>query len=298
MSAGARREAATGTGAGRGWAQPAGAARGWRWVWALVGTLPFAALVVASLAFRWAWPDVLPSTWWWEARADARLPIGWDYVLAPASRALPALVTSVGLAATVSGVGLLVAWPAARVLASEDFRGRAAVELLLLAPLLVPELAVALGLAVTAVQLGVAGSWWGVLAAHVVPTLPYLVRTLTAVERGFDRDLADAARVHGASAWTVFWFLRLPLLAPGVAAAVLFAFLVSMHLVVLTVVVGQGRVETTATQLFARLGGGAALDPVSAALALLLTVPGVVLLAVLDGVLRRRVDLRGAAPQA
>ena len=269
----------------------------WRWGWALVATLPFAALVIASLAFRWTWPDPWPDTWWWQARQAARLPIGWDYVVSPASRALPALATTVTLAAAVTLLGLAVAWPAARVLAHERFRGRAAVEVLLLAPLVVPELAVALGLAVGAVQLGLAGTWWGVLAAHVVPTLPYLVRTLTAVEQSFDRDVADAARVHGADAWAVFWYLRLPLLAPGVAAATLFAFLVSAHLVVLTVLVGQGRVETTAVQLFARLGGGAALDPVSAALALLLTLPGVVLLVVLDGVLRRRVDLRGTVPR-
>ncbi len=272
-------------------------ARAWRWGWALVATLPFAALLVASLAFRWNWPDLLPSSWWWQARADARLPIGWDYLASPASRALPALLTSATLATAVTVIGVLVAWPAARVLAHERFRGRGTIELVLLAPLVVPELAVALGLAVTAVQLGVAGSWWGVLAAHVVPTLPYLVRTLSAVEQGFDRDLADAARVHGAGAWAVFRYVRLPLLAPGVAAAALFAFLVSSHLVVLTVLVGQGRVETTAVQLFARLGGGAALDPISAALALLLTLPGVVLLVVLDGLLRRRVDLRGAVPR-
>jgi len=272
-------------------------ARAWRWGWALVATLPFVALVVASLAFRWTWPDLLPTQWWWEARQTARLPIGWDYVASTASRALPALLTSVTIAMAVTALGLAVAWPAARVLAHERFRGRQAVELVLLAPLVVPELAVALGLAVSAVQLGVAGTWWGVVAAHVVPTLPYLVRTLAAVEQGFDRDLADAARVHGADAWAVFWYLRLPLLAPGVAAAALFAFLLSAHLVVLTVLVGQGRVETTAVQLFARLGGGAALDPVSAALALLLTLPGVLLLVLLDGVLRRRVDLRGAVPR-
>jgi len=272
-------------------------AHAWRWGWALVATLPFAALVVASLAFRWTWPDLLPTEWWWQARQAARLPIGWDYVASSASRALPALLTSASIAMVVTALGLLVAWPAARVLAHERFRGRHAVELVLLAPLVVPELAVALGLAVSAVQLGVAGTWWGVAAAHVVPTLPYLVRTLAAVEQGFDRDVADAARVHGADAWAVFWYLRLPLLAPGVASAALFAFLLSAHLVVLTVLVGQGRVETTAVQLFARLGGGAALDPVSAALALLLTLPGVLLLVLLDGVLRRRVDLRGAVPR-
>ncbi|MBA2665723.1 MAG: ABC transporter permease subunit [Trueperaceae bacterium] len=258
---------------------------------AALAALPFAALVIASLAFRWTWPDLLPSTWWWEARGEARLPIGWDYVASPAARAWVGLATTATIAGAVTVVGLAIAWPAARVLAHERFRGKAVVETLLLAPLLVPELAIALGLATVAVQVGVAGSWWGVLLAHVVPVLPYLVRTLAAVEVGFDRDLADAARVHGASAWDVLRYLRLPLLAPGVAASALFAFLVSAHVVVVTVLVGQGRVETTATQLFARLGGGGALDPITAAFALLMTLPGLVALVILQRVLRSQTDV-------
>ena len=269
-----------------------------RWGWAAVATLPFAALLIASLAFRWTWPELLPSEWWWEARARVRLPIGWDYLLGPASRALPALATSAALATGATLVGLALAWPAARVLAHKRFRGRDVVEVALLSPLLVPELAIALGLAVGAVQLGLAGSVWGVGLAHLVPVLPYLVRTLTAVEQSLDRDVVDAARVHGAGAWAVFRHLRLPLLAPGVAAAALFAFLVSAHTVVLTVLIGQGRVETTALQLFARLGGGAALDAVSAGLALLLTLPALALLTVLDRLTRGRSDLASAVARA
>jgi putative spermidine/putrescine transport system permease protein len=260
---------------------------------ALVAALPFLALVVAAFAFRWGWPDLFPTEWWWTARERARLPIGWDYLVSPASRALEGLATSAVLAAAVTLVGLALAWPAARVLAVERFRGRGFVEGAFLVPLLVPELAIGLGLAAWATQSGAVGTLWGVGLAHLVPVLPYLVRTLTAVERGFDRDLADAARVHGATAWQVFVFLRLPLLAPGVAAATLFAFLVSVHVVVLTVLIGQGRVETTAVQLFARLGGGGLLDPITAGLALLLTLPALVLLLVLEAALRRRAPLAG-----
>lgn len=263
------------------------------WGAAVLAAGPFAALVVASFAFRWTWPDLLPDAWWWDARAGARLPIGWDYLASPASRALQGVLTSAGIAALVTLVGLALAWPAARVLAHERFGGKAWVEGAFLAPLLVPELAVGLGLAAWATRSGAAGSAWGVALAHLVPVLPYLVRTLTAVERSFDRDLADAARVHGADAWQVFRHLRLPLLASGVAAAALFAFLVSVHVVVLTVLVGQGRVETTAVQLFARLGGGGLLDPVSAGLALLLTLPAGALLLALEAVLRRRAPLAG-----
>lgn len=260
---------------------------------ALVAALPFVALAIAAFAFRWGWPDLLPSEWWWTARERARLPIGWDYLASPASRALEGLATGAALAAVATAVGLALAWPAARVLAHERFRGRALVEGAFLAPLLVPELAIGLGLAAWATQVGAAGTLWGVGLVHLVPVVPYLVRTLTAVERGFDRDLADAARVHGATAWQVFRYLRLPLLAPGVAAATLFAYLVSLHVVVLTVLIGQGRVETTAVQLFARLGGGGLLDPITAGLALLLTLPSLALLLVLEAVLRRRTPLAG-----
>lgn len=47
---------------------------------------PFIPLIIQSFAFRWAWPDMLPSTWWLEQREKSLLPMAWDYVLSPYSR--------------------------------------------------------------------------------------------------------------------------------------------------------------------------------------------------------------------
>ena len=49
---------------------------------------PFVPLVIASFAFRWSWPSLLPTAWWIKARATARLPLAWDYVFSTYSQVM------------------------------------------------------------------------------------------------------------------------------------------------------------------------------------------------------------------
>jgi putative spermidine/putrescine transport system permease protein len=118
---------------------------------------PFIPLVIASFAFRWNWPDLLPNSWWWEARKTARLPLAWDYVFSPVSRVVESTFNTVIIALIVTLVCVLVSLPAARVLARENFRGKSFIEFFLLTPLIVPEIAVGLGILITFIQLGFGG---------------------------------------------------------------------------------------------------------------------------------------------
>jgi putative spermidine/putrescine transport system permease protein len=65
------------------------------------------------------------------------------------------------------------------------------------------------------------------LIAHVLVTMPYVVRTVTASLLLADTALEDAARTLGAGRWRVFRRITMPQIAPGVAAGALFAFMVS-----------------------------------------------------------------------
>lgn len=246
---------------------------------------PFIPLVVASVAFRWAWPDLLPSAWWWQERTDARLPLAWDYIFSPVSGTLAALFNTVLIALVVTVLATLICLPTAQALATGATGNRTvrgAVEFFLLTPLLIPEIAVGLGMLVLFSQLGLAGSYLGVVLAHLVPTVPYTVRVLTASFEGLDRDLAAQARTLGAGPLRTFWSVTLPHVLPGVFAAGLFAFLVSSNVFLLTFLVGRGEIVTLPTLLFAKLSAGGMLDPVAAGLALLASLPGLVLLVVLE----------------
>src|SRR5256885_13114254 len=71
------------------------------------------------------------------------------------------------------------------------------------------------------------GTLAGLALAHMVITVPYVVRAVMASLQGIDPELEDAARVLGASGRIAFFTVTLPLIRPGVAAGALFSFIVS-----------------------------------------------------------------------
>jgi putative spermidine/putrescine transport system permease protein len=248
---------------------------------------PFVPLFVASVAFRWTWPDLLPSEWWWQARHTSRLPVGWDYIFSTSSRLGEAMLNTLVIACCVTALCLLISLPAAHALAYERFPGKSLLELFLLTPLIVPEIAVGLGILLVFNTLGWSGSYLGLILAQLVPTLPYMVRVLTAVFQRLGKDLEEQALVEGASALQAFWYITLPSILPGVSAGSLFTFLISSNLFLITFFVGRGQIETLATLLFNSVRSGGALEPVGAGIAIIATLPGVILLFLIERFLKK-----------
>ncbi|SNT75653.1 ABC transporter permease [Paracoccus seriniphilus] len=238
---------------------------------------PFIPLIIQSFAFRWAWPDLLPGTWWLEQREKAMAPLAWDYVLSPYSRVWEATVNTVFIGTIVTVICLAICLPAARVLAREKFRGKSAFEFFLSLPLIVPEAAIGIALLMMFIRLGLAGSYVGIILAHLIPTIPYMVRMLTAVYQGLGRDFEEQAMILGASRWQVLRLVTLPMLLPGVVAGALFTFLVSTNIFLLTFFLGQGQIVTLPTLLFSKIAGGT-LDASAAGITLIVTLPGIILL--------------------
>ena len=98
----------------------------------------------------------------------------------------------------------------------------------ILAGLMVPGVLLSLGLATLMRQIGIPAAWWSsALGVHVVWTLPFGFLIMMAVFNRFDASLEEAARDMGASEWTVFKEVTLPLITPGIVAAGLFGFTLS-----------------------------------------------------------------------
>ncbi len=94
--------------------------------------------------------------------------------------------------------------------------------------LMVPGVLLSLGLATLLREAGIPPAWWSTaLGVHVVWTLPFGFLVMMAVFNRFDSSLEEAARDMGASEWTVFKEITLPLILPGVVAAGLFGFTLS-----------------------------------------------------------------------
>lgn len=97
-----------------------------------------------------------------------------------------------------------------------------------MAGLMVPGVLLSLGLATLLRQIGLPPAWWySGLGVHVVWTLPFGFLVMMAVFNRFDAGLEEAARDMGASEWTVFKEVTLPLILPGIVAAGLFGFTLS-----------------------------------------------------------------------
>lgn len=249
------------------------------WVVAVIIVGPFLPLLIQSFAFRWDWPNLLPTQWWWTARGKMALPQGWDYVLSPYSHLWEATLNTVFIGGTVTVLCLAICLPAARVLARESFRGKSAFEFFLSLPLIVPESAIGIALLMIFIRIGLAGSYPGIIVAHLIPTIPYMIRMLTAVYQGLGTEFEEQARVLGASRWQTLRMVTLPMLMPGVVAGCLFTFLVSTNIFLLTFFLGQGRILTLPTLLFSKISGGN-LDASAAGLTLLVSLPGIVLLVI------------------
>lgn len=107
-------------------------------------------------------------------------------------------------------------------------------EMCLLTPLTFPLIALGPALLFFFAAVGWGLSPVSLALAHIVITLPYVIRTVTAVYRGLDRSLEEAARVLGATPARTLWYIVLPLLKPGIMAAGLFSFLISFDNVVVS----------------------------------------------------------------
>jgi len=146
-----------------------------------------------------------------------------------------ALRTSALTALAAVAVSLLLGVPAGIGLSRYRFRGREAVSTLLLAPLTIPGVAIGLGIFVLAVLIeertewALSGSLGLMIAAHVLITLPWVVRLCLASLANHDRAAEEAAASLGARPLAVIWRVTLPAMRSGIVAGALFAFIVSFE---------------------------------------------------------------------
>ena len=111
--------------------------------------------------------------------------------------------------------------------------GREALNTLLVLPLVVPGVVAGTAIYVFQIEVELATEWpllgsrAGLILAHIMITIPWTVRLLTASLAGFDRSIEEAALNLGATPLQAFLKVTLPVIKPGVVAAALFGFIIS-----------------------------------------------------------------------
>ncbi|GIP40072.1 polyamine ABC transporter permease [Paenibacillus sp. J31TS4] len=138
-----------------------------------------------------------------------------------------AFLFSLQLAAVTAVVATLIGTLAALAIHKYNVPGKGFVTTLLMSPLTVPSIIIGIAALLFFTRIGLGGSFAGLLLAHILIAVPYVVRlTLTGLS-SFDYTLERAAYIMGAKPFNVFWDITLPLLRPAILSGLIFSFLTS-----------------------------------------------------------------------
>jgi putative spermidine/putrescine transport system permease protein len=236
--------------------------------------IPLVILVLYSFSGQWNYPALVPT----------RLTFEWYGYVFTYERALQALWLSVRLAVITTLAALLVGVPAGYVLARHRFHGRSLLELLFLAKTAVPVIVVGVGTASLFIRLQLYDTFHGLVLAHLVGALPYMIWTSSAAFEGIEGELEQAAQDLGAGFWRTFIEIALPLALPGILAGSILVFLFSMDEFTITFLVSGIQYNTLPLSMYSTLQQGF-IEPASAT-AVLLLLPSLLYLLIIVRFLR------------
>ncbi|HEY2112465.1 MAG TPA: ABC transporter permease subunit [Dongiaceae bacterium] len=246
----------------------------------LVFLFPIATAVLWSLVdpeVGWFPPHVLP--------ASLSL-ANWRDMLAVPEMG-QALGRSLLIAAIVTLLSAGLGLPTGYALGRGRFRGRRAIEVMVLTPLMMPGIVLAIGLGGLFMRLGLGQTFAGVVLVQTVVVLPLAIRIIAATAQSIPADLIDAATNLGAGPLALVRHILAPLLLPGLVASALLSFIASLEEFLLSFVVGMPTIQTLPMLLWAYLGGRSAILSYAAVVTVALLIPTLLVLVVVERFLKQ-----------
>lgn len=187
---------------------------------------------------------------------------------------------SLVLAAVAATLAVAIGLPAGLAIAWHRFRGREALLGLLLSPLMVPHVVLGIALLRFFTQIGASGTMAGLVAAHTVLVIPFVLRLVVAAATGFDRSISQAAQSLGASRPIVFARIELPLILSGIAGGWLIAFITSFDELTMTIFVSSPSTQTLPVKMYAHIAN--TIDPLLASISTVLIAGTLLLMFLLE----------------
>lgn len=204
----------------------------------------------------------------------------WFYAIGDNPEFVRAFRDSLLLGALSSTVAVAFSIPAALAIARHQFPGREVMTALFLSPLMVPHIVLGIAFLRFFTQIGLGGTFTGLVLSHVVIIIPFALRLILASSTGMDRSIENAAASLGASSFTTFRRVTLPLILPGVASGWVLAFINSFDEVTMTVFIASPETTTLPVRLFLYIQDN--IDPLVAAVSAALIFMTVAAMLVLD----------------
>jgi putative spermidine/putrescine transport system permease protein len=202
----------------------------------------------------------------------------WFRAIADYPEFVRAFRDSLWLAALSSTVAVLLSVPAALAIARFRFTGREAVLALFMSPLMIPPVVLGIAFLRFFTVIGLGGTFLGLVLSHIVIVTPFALRLVLAASTGLDRAIEHAAVSLGASPFTMFRRVTLPLILPGVVSGWVLAFITSFDEVTMTVFIASPSTTTLPVRMFLYIQDN--IDPlVTSVSAALIFLTGVVMIA-------------------
>lgn len=155
------------------------------------------------------------------------------------------------VAVSVVVISLLIAFPAAYALARYDFRFKGLILSLFLLPMIIPPMAYGVPLAMVLYKFRLAARITGVIAANLVPIVPFMILILTPFIEQVGVNLESAAKMLGANRLKTFFRVLVPLTTPGILTAGILSVVKTISMFELTYLVAGGKSQTIVVALYA-----------------------------------------------
>lgn len=192
----------------------------------------------------WSYPNVFPPSF---SLAQ------WKYVF-DYTNIGRALRTSYSIAPLAVLLSLVLSLPTSYVLGRKKIPGKKLFMLVVLLPIIMPGMVVALFLSRVFTAFGLSQTFFGLVLAHTLMSIPYMIRVMTTSFQAIPQDVIDAAENLGANTFVKIKDIFLPMIRPGLLAGMIFAFTVSIEEFNLTFIIGTPTFETVPTILYSFMG--------------------------------------------
>jgi putative spermidine/putrescine transport system permease protein len=207
---------------------------------------------------------------------------------------IQAFMNSVKIAPLATLIAVSLGTLAAIGLTQPHVPFKKAITALLISPMIVPLIITSAGMFFFYANIGLQGTFMGVVLAHAALGIPFVIITVTATLSSFDESLTRAAANMGADPVTTFFKVQMPLILPGVISGGLFAFITSFDEVIVVLLVGSAGQKTLPWQMF--IGLREQISPTILAVATILVTISILLLTTIELLRRRSERMRGITP--
>jgi putative spermidine/putrescine transport system permease protein len=208
------------------------------------------------------------------------LSIQWYTKLIHRPEYITAFFVSIKFALLTAIFSIVLGTLSSLAIAKYNLPGKSYLVSFLTAPLSVPQLVLGVSLLIYFTPLALSGTSTGLFLAHLIISVPYVIRLVLTGLSGFDYTLERAAMILGANPFQVFWKVTMPLITPAILSGGMFAFLTSFDNVTVSLFLTSGDVRTLPIVVFQHMQD--TYDPLTAAVSTVVVLISVILILILE----------------